>query len=358
MTATAPAPASAVLEPVDPRARKRRVIVSVIIVSVVIHVIFGIFAGIWIIARYFEKPKAQFTVQKIVKIDPEDREHQISMQEVESLRPRPVYNNRITSLRPTELSLPDLPKLPVDKTVPLDTEALVNTQIDSLSNSRTGQGTGSGVSFFGLKGGGQHIAFLVDYSQSMKGARDKLMHRELTKSIGSLPAGTKVSLIFFSGPAWVAGKDSDEILKKWNWEKKKAHDFTPKNWSNIKKPQWIAINPSSQQALLEAVKTTPLSWGTDWRNPFRMMFELNPLPDVAFFMTDGSVPDAEATIKLLRDKLGSGAQASRVNVFTTGPVKTRISTIALGEPKVADALKKIAKDYEGSFRLVPEKDIK
>jgi hypothetical protein len=136
----------------DPNAakkRRRRLIISIIVVSVAVHLIFGGFAAIWVIARYFEKPKAQFTVEKVIRIDPEDRQHQISMQDLDSLRPRPVFNNRIASLRPTELSLPDLPKLPVEKSVPLDTDALVNDQIDSLSSARSGQGLGGSGGFFG-----------------------------------------------------------------------------------------------------------------------------------------------------------------------------------------------------------------
>jgi hypothetical protein len=41
----------------------------------------------------------------------------------------------------------------------------------------------------------------------MNGQRDKLMRDELEKSIKEMPTGAKYQLIFFAGPAWVAGSE-------------------------------------------------------------------------------------------------------------------------------------------------------
>lgn len=322
---------------------RRRLIVSIIVASVVVHAIFGGFAGIWVIARYFQKPKAQFTVEKIVKIDPEPREHQVSMQELDSLRPRPVINNRIASLRPTDLSLPDLPKTPVEENVPLDTEALVNDQVDAVSTSRVGQGmgnSGSGTAtFFGIKSDGGRVAYLVDYSNSMKGARDEVMRQELSESIEALPDGTEVALIFFAGKAWIAGEDPKE-------EEPKA--------------RWIKLDSEQRKKLLEIVRDEKLQGGTKWENPFIVAYDMNPPPAVIYFMTDGSVDRPEEAIALINEMAGkispAGGGGNAIGSFGGGGAKStgrpRIYTIALGEPRAAESLEKIASEHEGSFRLV------
>ncbi len=134
------------------RLRRRKIIISVIVVSVGVHFLGGIGAAFWIMARYFDKPKASFEVKQPVKIDPEEREHRMEVAQLESLRPKPVMNNRIQSLRPTEFALPELPDLPTDQAMPIDTHALIADNMDTLSMARTGQGSGPGGGFFGGSG--------------------------------------------------------------------------------------------------------------------------------------------------------------------------------------------------------------
>lgn len=132
------------------RKRIRKLIILVLLVSIGIHVVAGIGAGIWVIARYLTQPKAQFVVQKQVQMNPQDREHRMAMDQTASLRPKPVYNNRIQSLRPSALALPELPQVPMETIVPLDTEALVTDSVEGVG--RSGQGNGSQGGFFGGSG--------------------------------------------------------------------------------------------------------------------------------------------------------------------------------------------------------------
>ena len=134
------------------RARRSKLIITVVIVSIVLHLIAGVFAFFWIIARYFEKPKAQFEVVQRITIPPEKRRQQMETEQVSSLRPKPVVDNRIQSLRPTALALPDLPDVPLDQLVEIDTEVLVNDQIVTESSSRAGQGLGGDGGFLGGSG--------------------------------------------------------------------------------------------------------------------------------------------------------------------------------------------------------------
>ena len=66
---------------------------------------------------------------------------------------------------------------------------------------------GGGASFFNQKVSGERIAYVIDYSMSMKGERDELMRKELTKSVNALSGSVKFQMIYFSGPAWVAGSE-------------------------------------------------------------------------------------------------------------------------------------------------------
>lgn len=132
------------------RKRLRKLILLVILISVGIHVVGGLGAGVWVIARYLAQPKAQFVVQKQVNLKPEDRQHRMAMDELSSLRPKPVFNNRIQSLRPSKLALPELPRVPTDTLVPIDTTALVTDAVEGTG--MTGQGNGTGGGFFGGAG--------------------------------------------------------------------------------------------------------------------------------------------------------------------------------------------------------------
>lgn len=138
--------------PADRRKRLRRLVILILLVSVGIHVVAGIGAGIWVIARYLTQPKAQFTVQKQVKMTADNRQHQLAIEEVTSLRPRAVVQNRIQSLRPSKLALPELPRVPIEATMPIDLEALVSDQVDGVGR-HSGEGEArAGGGFFGGSG--------------------------------------------------------------------------------------------------------------------------------------------------------------------------------------------------------------
>jgi len=62
---------------------------------------------------------------------------------------------------------------------------------------------GGGATFFNQKVKAERIAYVIDYSQSMRGERDKLMRDELAKSVEGIQNGMDYQLIFFAGPAWV-----------------------------------------------------------------------------------------------------------------------------------------------------------
>jgi hypothetical protein len=160
--------------------RRKKVIMSVIIGSVVLHLIVGAGAAIWVVARYFAPPPAKFEVKKDLRIAAQTREHKLNMAAFDALTPKPSFNDKIASMRPTKLALPDLPKMPLDQLVPLDASAMITDTVASLTGTAGfgvgGAGaSGSGgnaqkfgkVSFFGISDEARSVVIMIDVSASM-----------------------------------------------------------------------------------------------------------------------------------------------------------------------------------------------
>ncbi len=211
-------------------------------------------------------------------------------------------------------------------------------------------GTGGGTTFFGQTMVGERILYIIDYSASMRGAREQLMRAELADSVSKLPAGKQYQMIFFAGPAWVAG---DEVsLAKGGVAKVKAkggktYQWTGKgatNWTcagNLNQPQWLDATDPVVKKSIKLIQTHKLVYGTVWSNPLEMAFSMDPLPQVIVFMTDGmagpeSRPTAEKFAQLAKEK------------------GVLINTVALMQPKAARDMAALAKPTGGKFSLIDE----
>ena len=91
------------------------------------------------------------------------------------------------------------------------------------------------------------------------------------------------------------------------------------------------------------IESTPLTGGTDWKPPFKVIQQLQPAPDVIFFMTDGA-PQAK----------NEPAVLSMVRTWNkTQPIKIPINAIALKAPGSAGKyMKQLAKESGGKFKVV------
>jgi hypothetical protein len=215
-----------------------------------------------------------------------------------------------------------------------------------------GDGTGGGgASFFNQKVSAERIAYVIDYSMSMKGERDELMRKELTKSVDGLSRSVKFQQIYFSGPAWVAGsKLPDYDFKKakatvggkgghkYEWTGKGLFDWTPKG--KRQPVEWLDADLFQLKDAREIIAETPLSGGTDWENPLLMAFDMEPPPQIIFFMTDGIV--GERDMMKLTDDLASKAKKKGIMV----------NTIAMMEPKANEAMANLANKTGGEFTII------
>lgn len=212
--------------------------------------------------------------------------------------------------------------------------------------SGTGAGSGGGgVSFFKQSVKAERIAYVIDYSASMRGKKFELMKKELAKSVRDLPDTVDYQLIFFAGPAWVA---SDQVHgggkgqavsftrdgKKYDWKNSKGA-------SNLPPAEWIRSDKEQRKKSLKIIKDTGMIFGTKWDIPIEYALNMSPQPDIIFFMTDGTAGKNTADIA---KQIGRDAKKKGVI----------INCIALMEPKAKDAMADIAKRTGGIFTEVQE----
>ena len=210
---------------------------------------------------------------------------------------------------------------------------------------------GGGAVFFGQKVEVQRVVYVIDYSGSMRrDGRIRLLKTELTKSLKSISEGTDYQMIFFAGPAWLAGDKvqmkqdrsgavvvSGDTEYKWSCPNKSAHNW--KRSGRKQKADWLSASLSQIDESLAAVKNTPLVWGTAWKDPLEMALDMNPRPDVIFFMTDGS---AGKDSKDVARRIGSKAKSRKI----------KLNAIAMMDPRAAEAMQVLTKSSGGEFTMV------
>jgi len=176
------------------------------------------------------------------------------------------------------------------------------------------------------------------------------MSAELAKSVMLLPGDKKYQMIFFAGPAWVAcekiqgrGKSFSATSRngeEYKWEATNGiHGWIPIGERH--KPTWLDATDSNIFQSEAIIKKSKLIIGTDWTHPMAMAFDMDPLPNSIVFMTDGSAPGDPVEVAE-----GIASRAKKEGIV--------INTIALMEPKAADAMETLAKGTGGVFALINE----
>lgn len=194
--------------------RLRKLAIQIIIAVIVLHILAGVVAGVLVVARYLLPPPAVFEVQKDIRLPAKEREHKMNMAEFDAMTPKPSFNDKMQSLRPTEFSLPELPKVPMDQMLPLDPSAIVSDQVSSMvGTSGLGAGgdggagmggMGDGMSFFGIESKGKRILLIFDVSTSVVNKANKVgvplskLQEETINLISKLPISSRFGIIQFT----------------------------------------------------------------------------------------------------------------------------------------------------------------
>ncbi|MFU8893134.1 MAG: vWA domain-containing protein [Luteolibacter sp.] len=213
---------------------------------------------------------------------------------------------------------------------------------------------GGSASFFGQQVKANRIAYVIDYSQSMKGERERIMREELAKSVSELPSGMLYQLIFFSGPVWVAGDKVEQRGMKatvisgkdrFEWESKGDHHAWDVVGKKLQTPAWRDVGISNIEESLKHIKETRLTSGTVWMPSMQMALRMEPVPQIIYFMTDGIAGPNSDTIAR---EIASLAREKGVIV----------NTIALMEPKARNAMITLAHETGGEAALVDAKGLR
>ncbi len=198
-------------------ARHRGIKFTVILIAIGIHALALFLAGIYVVVRYFAEPKALFTMPaKEFRIPVQTREHKMTVAKNEAMAPKPSFNDRLVSTRPTAFSLPEMPKINMEQLLPLDPSEIVSDQINGMvggsglgSGSGTGSGLGSGgmgsigMAFMGIKTEGSRFALLFDVSGSVvnkanaSGMPLAQIKTETIGLLGKLPVNARYTLVQF-----------------------------------------------------------------------------------------------------------------------------------------------------------------
>jgi hypothetical protein len=198
-------------------AKKRRwaMLTSILIGVILLHLAAGVVAGIFVVAKYIFPPPANFVVQRDIRLPAKKREHKMNMAALDAIAPKPTFNDKLQSSRPTAFSLPAVPDLPLDQMLPLDPSQIIADQVSSLSTSEAmGAGAGSaaagsggfgkGMSFLGVQSTGKRILLLFDVSTSVlnkasaAGIPLEKIQEETLNLIAKLPITARFGLIQFT----------------------------------------------------------------------------------------------------------------------------------------------------------------
>lgn len=330
---------------------KRISTISSFVISILVIAILTLVLGLFFLKSLAKEPTTFVAYEgKLIDEDtPEVKKVNMAIQRIPSA-PSPTSARVIAT---ASLSTASIPVVDIPTT---------EQSMDFGSGKDFGANWGAGTDFG--KGGGEatffnqnvkaeYVAYVIDYSQSMKGKREILMREELKKSVSSLSSRVKYQLIFFAGPAWVAGDKVSMLDGNKGAEvtdaKGKTYDWKSlggaTNWKaegKRQQPEWLSVRSKQIENSLMLIDETKLVWGTDWEDPIEIALSMEPTPEVIFFMTDGEMGgrDMPAIVKDL------SSQAVRKGVI--------INTISLMEPKTEKMMFDLARETGGIFTVVDQ----
>lgn len=324
----------------------RQGFLAVICISLLIHLIVGVFYGGYVLFEKYVPPEPELTAPPIPKgIEPRKKEYKIKMEKSQKQSSAPLPIPIVANI-PSNVSLEN-----IDLNV---SSPRSDSKIRGVgSGDGVGKGFGNGfgmgsgfseIEFFGIKGGGQNIAFVIDYSGSMAGPKEVILRRESMRVFEELPDGVNFAAIFFAGPAWPADKDWTSGINNWVYTDgaNRYGTWRPKNWSKLPKVYYNKASSSSRRRYMRYAEDTPLVGGTVFDVPIYMALTLDPPPDTIFFMTDGAC-SRDRGINQIR-KMLSQLRQKGVSV----PV---IHTVGMGIPN-SGHLKSIAQLTGGTTKFL------
>ncbi|MEQ8790429.1 MAG: VWA domain-containing protein [Pirellulaceae bacterium] len=204
---------------------------------------------------------------------------------------------------------------------------------DGKGMADVGAGYG-GAQFFGVKAGGRKFVFIVDSSKSMGGGKFDAARYELTQAVRRLSEDQLFYVIFFD---WDANR-----LRLGEWNQRLGR------WSPNDEPEERAVLASNEnKAHVEQwMETVELELKTLVLESFEHAMEM--YPDAIYVLTDGRFGDTKRVEKYLAEN------NYIVDEFGNKQPKVIIHTVGFYNRDGEAVLEKMAKDYGGTYRFVPD----
>lgn len=194
------------------RKKTRSVLVSVILISVGVHVVIGLAAAAYVVVKWIQPPEATFVARKIVALPPQIIDPRMASSELEAAASKPVLDEKIASLREMDFALPDLPALDTAEVVQFDPSAVISDSAAGLGAGAGGGGGGGsggggeavGLNFFGIQTQARSVIIVFDVSQSVQTKAEKAgvpitkIREETLRLVDALSIHTKFNLVQFS----------------------------------------------------------------------------------------------------------------------------------------------------------------
>lgn len=282
------------------------------------------------------------SIEPVVKVDPKKF--------ARSSRPDPSSPSMskttvITSIAPANITVPSV-------------EDADGFEIGSAEGFGAGLGIGTGgsggggVGFFGNRTMASRVVFIVDVSASLSEKQFEMIKEELTSSLMKLAATVQYQVIFFAGPAWFAedefvGRNKKKFtIKHGNQEyvwttPGGANQFELQNRKDLPTAKWKSATRANLYKTKKDIEQVRKIFGTDWEWPLKVALQqMEPKPDVVYFLTDGVTSGVDATLK----------EIEKIN--RSKGKKAKINTIAMMQPKAAASLRQLAKESGGQFSIV------
>jgi hypothetical protein len=173
---------------------------------------------------------------------------------------------------------------------------------------------GAGTSFFGVSSRGTRFAYIVDRSGSMGNSQKmQIAKREMAASIDGLPDYAYFHVVLFSSD--IVGMPGGRA--------------------------WIRARKPAVSRFLRWLNDVDPGGGTEPMGAFYEVFALDVPPDVIFFLTDGEIPDETADLVGELNDRGGGVI---------------INTIAFGDARSQEQLRRIASESGGVYLYVPQEN--
>jgi hypothetical protein len=338
------------LEALEVRKRRRKLIITVVLISLGIHIVAGIVAGVVIVARYFATPPAEFHATRDIRVAAQEREHKMNMASFDGAAPKPVFNDKLQSSRPAPFALPSLPKIPLDQMVPLDPSSLITDAVPTSfgtgglgSGTGTGSGSGSGglggmgvgLKFLGIQTNAKRIVMMYDISKTVVGAAARAgvpfetIRDETAKFIDGLGVNVRFGMVEY---ARNFAFFNPELLPATDPNRAAARDWLT---------QHFGVDGSFPRGVPGTVTGSP-----GFLVALEAVFKQEP--DVIFVISDGDMqygPDRGATISI--DEIGEALK----RLQATLPQPAKIYFLGVGaKPAIERDLRRVLGSHGGGGR--------